>query len=466
MDSNDSSDLSLRPYRFGFVFSFFNSTTWMVVLGTPAVLLAESLGANTFQVGLLYSFVFLLLPIQVLATATLPRFGYKAQVVFAWSMRSVFLLIPLFIVYSHPTGKDPFLVNLLIVAMFGFCFFRSIGTSAVQPWLFDLLPERLHARYFSTDMALINVAGVISLIFCSLTFKWLNMFSAFSAQYTFATVGAIFCILAMLKLPSVDNPDSFSPLRIVKEGPKLLVSPGSFRQYLVLSLIWIVSSSAVVPFTIYYLKAVVGLTDSVIVLYTAVQSVGGIVGALIMRTRIDRYGIRRSFLIVIILNLLIYLGWLLLISYGVTYPEKPNQLLFLLPIIYILLGASGSAYFGVHLKYLAFVSEKRERALKVSMQTAVVGVATGFASILWGILFKGGGETASMNQPVFLGYFVFIIIIQLALIPTIRRLQETDPSVKPLTNSYGISRPFRFLATLPVMRRRPKKRKNTTEDLE
>jgi len=67
----------------------------MVVLGTPAVLLAESLGANTFQVGLLYSFVFLLLPVQVIATATLPRFGYKKQVIFGWAIRTLFLVIPI-----------------------------------------------------------------------------------------------------------------------------------------------------------------------------------------------------------------------------------------------------------------------------------------------------------------------------------------------------------------------------------
>lgn len=456
MESNDSNDLSLKPYRFGLVFSFFNSTTWMVVLGTPAVLLAESLGANTFQVGLIYSFVFLLLPVQVLATATLPRFGYKAQVIFAWSMRTVFLLIPLGIVYSKPETQDPVFVNLLILAMFGFSLFRSIGTSAVQPWLFDLIPEKLLARYFSTDMAVTNVAGVIALMFCSATFYGMSDYGAFSAQYTFATMGAIFCILSMSKLPSVAHPESFGTLRIFKEGPALLVRPGAFRQYVGLSLIWVVSGSAVAPFSIYYLKTIVGLTDTVIVLFTAIQSVGGIAGALIMRTRIDRFGIRRSFLVVIILNLLIYLSWILLIAYHLTYPDDSNWLLFLLPLSSTLLGASGSAYFGAHLKYLAFVSEKRERALKVSMQTAVVGVITGLASIGWGILFKKSGDVPTMNEVAFLGYFVFVILVQITLVPTIRKLQEPDPSVKPLTNSYGISRPFRFIATLPVLRRRKK----------
>jgi predicted MFS family arabinose efflux permease len=293
MPPDTSKPDSLKPYRFGFLFSFFNSTSWMVVLGTPVVLLAESLGANTFQVGLLYSFVFLLLPVQVLATATLPHFGYKKQVIFAWTARTFFLLIPLFIVLSAPQTEEPALVSWLLVSMLGFCFFRSIGTSAMQPWLFDLLPDKLKARYFSTDMAVINVGGVIALVFCSLSFRWLDSYQAFSVQYIFAILGAIMCVVGLAKLPNVPKPESFGPLRIVKEGPKLLFRPGNFRRYLVLSLIWVVSGSAVVPFSIYYLKAEAGLSQTSIVLFTAIQSLGGITGALIMKNHIDRSAMRK-----------------------------------------------------------------------------------------------------------------------------------------------------------------------------
>ncbi len=466
MSSDPSSQTSLQPYRSGFVFSFFNSTSWMVVLGTPAVLLAESLGANTFQVGLLYSFVFLLLPVQVLATATLPRFGYKKQVIFAWTARSVFLLIPLFIALSRPESTDPRLVNWFLFSMFCFCVFRSIGTSAMQPWLFDLLPEKLKARYFSTDMAVINVAGVIALVFCSLCFRWLDSYTAFTAQYIFALVGAFVCVVGLAKLPTVAKPESLGPMRIVAEGPKLLFRPGNFRRYLTLSLIWIVSGSAVIPFSIYYLKTEAGLSQTSIVLFSAVQSVGGIIGALIMKSRIDRYGIRRSFLIVILLNLIIYLLWIVLISYSITYPHLRGNLVYVLPFNYLLLGAAGATYFSAHLKYLAFVSENRERALKVSMQTAVVGLATGLASILWGLLFKKAGATPTMNLPAFLSYFVFIVLIQVALVPYIQKLAEPDPNIKPLTNSYGIMRPWRFIATLPVLRRRKKVPQNPEDTLE
>ncbi|MDA0348966.1 MAG: hypothetical protein O3C20_16355, partial [Verrucomicrobia bacterium] len=373
------------------------------------------------------------------------------------SFRKAFRTGSIYIVMSGPTEHNPTHVNWLLISMFGFCFFRSIGTSAMQPWLFDLLPEKLQARYFSTDMAVVNVAGVITLVFCSLTFKGLSSYHAFSSQYALAMAGGLICLVGLAKLPDVAKPQSFGPIRIIKEGPKLLLSPGSFRQYMVISLIWVVSGSAVVPFSIYFLKAEAGMSQTSIVLFTAIQSVGGIAGALIMKNRIDRFGIRRSFLVVIILNLLVYLSWVIIISNSMTYPQLSGALVLILPLNYFILGAAGSTYFTAHMKYLAFVSDRSERALKVAMLTAVVGFATGVASIGWGLLFKKTGATPTMNLPAFLSYFVFIILIQLASIPYLRKLTEPDPSVKPLTDSYGIMRPFRFIATLPVLPRRNQK---------
>src|ERR1044071_6299239 len=89
------SDPELYPFRPGLVFGFFNALTWQIGIGTPMVLFAERLGATPFQVGLAYSFVFLLTPVQIAATALLPRFGFKRLSLGGWSARSVFLAIPI-----------------------------------------------------------------------------------------------------------------------------------------------------------------------------------------------------------------------------------------------------------------------------------------------------------------------------------------------------------------------------------
>ena len=97
---------SLRPFRAGYWFGGFNGLTWMMGLGTPMVLLTEQLGGSAFQVGLASSFIVLLFPIQVVATAALPRFGYQRQMVFGWSCRAFFLGVPLSLAWLAPENPS------------------------------------------------------------------------------------------------------------------------------------------------------------------------------------------------------------------------------------------------------------------------------------------------------------------------------------------------------------------------
>ena len=91
---------SLRRVQAAIVFNFFNAMTWQVALGTPMVLFAEKLGASAAAVGLAYSFVFVLTPIQVLATSFLPRYGFKGMMLSGWGARSMFLLPPVVLAWS------------------------------------------------------------------------------------------------------------------------------------------------------------------------------------------------------------------------------------------------------------------------------------------------------------------------------------------------------------------------------
>ena len=100
---------SLRPYRSGLVFGFFNAINWQVALGTPMVLLAEALGASPVQVGAAYSFVFILTPVQVLATPLLHRFGFRQLMSAGWGLRSLFLLPAIFVaVLARISGPTPY----------------------------------------------------------------------------------------------------------------------------------------------------------------------------------------------------------------------------------------------------------------------------------------------------------------------------------------------------------------------
>src|SRR3954465_5669800 len=125
------SDPELLPFRPGLTFAFFNALAWQIGIGTPMVLFAEQLGASPAQVGLAYSFVFVLTPVQIVSTALLPRFGFKALMLGGWRTRSLFLGVPAALaIFVLAWGERSWMVQALVGSVFCFCVFRSIGAAS------------------------------------------------------------------------------------------------------------------------------------------------------------------------------------------------------------------------------------------------------------------------------------------------------------------------------------------------
>ena len=162
------------PYADLLKFSFFNASTWLIALGTPLVLMATELGANSFEVGLAYSFVFLLLPIQIIATSFLPKLGYKNQIMLAWVARGSSLIIPFYLALLAPAEPERWMVHALILAAFLFSFFRTFGSCALPPMMYAILPDSVRGKFFSTDQAIVAIAGIVTLILFAGLFSFLQ----------------------------------------------------------------------------------------------------------------------------------------------------------------------------------------------------------------------------------------------------------------------------------------------------
>ena len=134
----EKSDPELAPFRPGLLFGFFNALTWQIGIGTPMVLFCEELGATAAQVGSAYSFVFILTPIQVLATALLPRFGYKKVMLGGWALRSVFLAVPVWLAIITPRiGVQPWMAPALVGSV------QQVQSKKSQPPLARVLALQL-----------------------------------------------------------------------------------------------------------------------------------------------------------------------------------------------------------------------------------------------------------------------------------------------------------------------------------
>jgi len=427
---------ALRPFRPGWIFSFFNALTWQVALGTPMVLMAEALGASSAVIGVMYAFVFLLTPVQIVSTSLLPKIGYKRMMLFGFGMRSLFLLPIIFLAWLAPEQGERWMVGVFVVSQFFFGFFRAMGSSAFLPWINAMLPERVRGRYFSTDQVASGIAGVGTLVFCAVSLAVLPPWRAFLLQYAVAFLGSWCSFAALARLPERGRPAALPLREVLSATPRLVLGAGDFRRFLGLGVGVGVAVSAVPPFCAYYLKVVPGLAPSSIVFFTTIQYVGVIAGAALIRSRVDRFGPKPFFRLAMALHALVAAAWLALLrGWGVTVDW--------LPAVYLVLGLAASCWFSATMKYLPQVVPQETRTLAFSVHAGTISLASGLAPILWGLAIKGHGVTPSVNVGAFQVFFLFVIVLLGGLLPVVARLPDREPVERGWFPGGFALRPFR-----------------------
>lgn len=386
----------------------------MIGLGTPMVLLAEQLGASTFQVGLASSFVFLLLPFQVVSTTFLRRLGYKRQMLIGWSVRALFLLVPFGIAWTAPDAKAAGLVNLLVASIFCFCLFRAFGVAAHLPWYYSIIPAEVRGRFFATDHAIVSIVGVVTLLFCAALFARRSSWDAFVVVYGVALIGSALAVLNLTRLPDAARPNP-SPLGALhREARRLCLTPGPFRFYLGLALAAATIAAALGPFTVYYLKVETQLSSSRILGFTAAQFAGSIAGTWAIRAWIDRMQIRRLYQLCVLLAAVVHGFWFSLVTgAGLTA---------WLALAFFVHGLSVGISNVAHFTYMASLGDEDERPMVVAVFTAAHGLFAGLAPMLWGLLLRESGGGSRIDVEAFAAFFVVALLLDAVLIPLYGRL--------------------------------------------
>lgn len=419
----------LYPYRNALLFSFLDSTVWLIVSTIPMLLLLQQLRATTFQVGLAYSFGFLLLPLQILSTVLLPYLGYKNQVIFSWFNRALFLLIPFFLAFSSPIDVEPWMTNLMILGVFFFALSRAMGSAGWYPWLYSLVPQRVRGLYFSVDQILMSGAGMIVLILASVLFYIFTIYHSFALIYAFAIMSSILAIYSLFYLPNVRPPDIINLKEIFERSKKICFHNTQFRYFLIISLIWFFVGIPYTPFAIYYLKNNLRLSDGLIIFYTGIQYFGAIIGAWIFHKALERFGVRLFFIISLIACILVKIYWLLMLL-GMSFLLKGMSTAFFLSGLGTVLWQI--AYF----KYIPQLTSKQDCVLGVSLQTAIIGMMGGLAPILWGLFLGGGILERDIDTQAFIVYFIVATIVLLGLILPYGSLKEPHVERQTFLENY------------------------------
>lgn len=435
------SDPELRPYRHGLYFAFFNALNWQVGAGTPTVLFMEYLGANAFEVGLVFAWTYLLTPVQVLSTALLPRLGFKRLTMAGWGVRGWFLLVPLVLCFLVEGVRVPWAIGAMVGAMFFYSLSRAVGAAAITTWLYALVPAEVRGRYWSTDQIMAGSAAVGSLAVCSALFAVLPGAGAFFIQYLIAITGALVAWYALNKLPDVEKPKTLPLSQVLAESPRLMFRPGTFRSYLWLSTLFYLLSTPLAPFFAYYLKTTAGFTAAHIMLCTMLHYVGVILANGYMRSRLDRIGAKPFLRLSFSIYGLLAAGWWVLLPW-------PVALRWALPVLYLLMGAGAGCFISANLNYLAKIVPDENRALPVALHSAFVAFVAGFSPVLWGLVLRGDTAVPSVDLAAFQVFFAVSFTGFAVSIIWAGRLPEQVRHVEPLLEGGWLMLPFRAVTYL------------------
>jgi MFS family permease len=440
----------LGIYRKGNYFGFANAFVWMIGLGTPMVLLCEQLGASPSQLGVIYAAVFLLLPVQLAATTLLPILGFRRQILWAWGIRGLFLIVPVAIVFWAPEHPEPWVLAVFMASIFGFCFFRAIGATAMLPWMFDILPERIRGRYFATDTLVIGLAGVMTLLLSSLLFYLFSPYNAFRILFLLTLIAAVVSLSFLRQLPDGRRPVVIPLRRFFRRAPELCFRPSHYRRFLLLQLTYGIAGFAFAPFSVYYLKTALDYSQSYILALMALQFVGMFTAAIVIKEWIDRLGAKPFFVLSNIATIGFQVYWLMMLFF-------PGRIEKLLPLVFLLIGFALSSFQTATNKYLSQVCRPSERTISVTLFSTVVGFIGGLASIAWGLVLKDT-ESGFINTNRFLLYFASAIILQLILLKGYLKIKSQPHAEDAIPARGMLVRPFRYLVTFINMVEPPARR--------
>ncbi len=438
------SDPELAPFRPALVFAFFNALAWQIGIGTPMVLFAEQLGASPFQVGLAYSFVFILTPIQVVSTVLLPRYGFKAVMLGGWRTRSFFLGVPLVLaVAALRGGEQPWMVHALVGSVFCFCLFRSIGAASGVAWFYAILPASVRGRYFASDQFLSAVAGVGTLLACAAMFALLPVYVALLLQYFIALAGSTISYFSLKQLPDPERPVAISLKTVLRDTPRHLFTPSPFRHYVWLAVCCAVISTPLPPFLAYFLKVGPQYTAGQIMLFEVLRYSGVMTAAWLIRRHIDVRGAKPFFLLALGVQAAVAAYWWFFLENGLG--GAPG-----ISAAYFFLGLAAATWGIANLNFLPKTMSEDDRTLAVSIHGAVTAFIGGLSPVVWGLFLKtGDGSSRAINIPVFQWFFVSVFVSALLLLYLISRLAEdTTTPVQPVWIGNAILRPFRAMTYL------------------
>ena len=425
-----------------YLFSTFNAFSYQVVLNSPMILYAKTIGASATVLGIIAGMMPLLVIFQIPAASYIPRLGFKRFVYAGWGTRVMFIfamaLVPLTGGFLKPESR----LALMLMLLFCFNLSRGISSCAWLPWITALVPAPLRGKYLARDAAVQNLASFITFLLAGACLAGNPQSWQFAILFTFSAVMGAVSLAFLKRIPDAEMSEEIraSKGRI----PWMeMASYGPFNRLLWALVAYSIAYGGLVAFVVSFLKTETGLSEGQILLLNSSAFVGGLSSLWLLGSRLDHLGSKPVLTFCFAMWVAVLGGWICLS--GGLLPVKLVSVLLLQFLMGLLAALIQMAYTRLAMAVIPVMGRNHFFAI----YSVVGNVTLGLAPIGWGLLIDAVGS----RSPVWLGlawnrYTVFFAAAALAFAVTLalaRRLHEPEAaSMEELLREFLIQSPQRF----------------------
>ena len=242
-----------------FLFATFNALSFQIILGSPMILYAKTLGASATVLGIITGMLPLLVIFQIPAANYIGRFGYKKFVYAGWGSRVIFIfaiaLIPGMAFLKFETK-----LALVLFLLFIFNLLRGISSCAWLPWISSLVPTSLRGKYLAGDQAFIGVASCAAFLISAAVLGEHPHAVQFVVLFLISGINGAISLHFLKRIPDVPVPEDVRTSRQPVPWLAMLKFP-PFKKLLVMNLGWSAAYGGMSAFAVAFLKSNTTMSD-------------------------------------------------------------------------------------------------------------------------------------------------------------------------------------------------------------
>jgi MFS family permease len=427
-----------------FFFATFNALSFQIVLGSPMVLYARSLGASATILGIITGMLPLLVIFQIPAANYIGRVGFKRFVYAGWGTRVFFIfviaVVPV-LTFLTPGTR----LALVLFLLFIFNLSRGISSCAWLPWITSLVPAILRGRYLALDQAFIGVASCLAFVIAATCLGRRPAPWQFGLIFLLSGIFGAISLRFLKRIPDVPVPEEIRRSKQPVPWGEMMRFP-PFKRLLIMNLGWSAAYGGISAFTVAFLKNQPSMTEATILYVCSVFFLGA-VSSLWFGARMDRLGSKPVMIFATLLWMFILAIWILLAG-KIILP-----LPLLIVVLQFLMGMGASLFNMANIRLTMTISPEFGRTHFFALYSVVANLSLGLSPVLWGMLIDLFAEVSFFWHGFHWTRFsIFFVGAELMFFVTlflkVRLEEKASGNVEDLMRELIFAAPLRLVAKL------------------